>query len=797
MKWFVRILVLLFVLVFIIGILLYAYLASLKPRYDGNFALNGLVDSTEVLFDDYGIPHIYAQNEHDAYFALGYAHAQERLFQMEMLRRAASGTLSEVLGADLIDVDKFFRTLGIAQHANESAKIYLSDSTKPFVKAALAYTAGINAFIDEGKLPIEFKLAGIPPSRFNPSDAYLVTGFMAFSFAAAFRTDPLMSRIEKFGNAYLADLYTGHRNDYLSNATTGTTQRQQHEPSLTSIQKIMEKLPVVPWIGSNAWVIAPQKSATGKVMLANDAHIGYSSPSVWYEAHINYPGFSFYGNHLAGFPFGVIGRNDSISWGLTMLEHDDIDFYREQMDSTNPLQYKTPDGFETLKQRKEVIKVKGQSDVVITVNETRHGPLVNNVVKELSDSLSTVSMYWVHTKQPSTLLQATYELAHAKNIDNARSAVSLIASPGVNVLYGDVNGNIAWWTAAKLLKRPKHVNPNFLLDGASNVDDPLGYYDFTQNPKSENPTNGYVFSANNEPDQLSDSTYYPGYYEPNDRAVHITHFLDSIDKVKLSDMDFLQGDVISWPHARYAKLMCSMIKPGNDVSTKAFDILKRWNGSHEVDDNGPVIYYKLLYHTLRLAMEDELDKNDFELFLSSHAFKNSIPYLLNSDTSIWWDNVTTRNLETRNEIVQQAFDISIKELTTQLGSDPLKWYWGKVHTITHTHPFAKNETMESLLNVGTAQAPGGMETIYNNGFKLNGSGEYPVTYGPSMRTVVDFSNSDSSRSVIPTGQSGYFMSKHYKDQFLMHLNCKYRAQLTNEALIRKRCNEKLVLVPMK
>ncbi|HZG00172.1 MAG TPA: penicillin acylase family protein, partial [Chitinophagales bacterium] len=323
MKLLLRILVIFIVLVFTAVVFVSAYLAAHKPRYDGFLLTNGLVDSTEVIFDAYGIPHIYATNERDAYFALGFVHAQERLFQMEMLRRVASGRLAEVLGPELIDVDKFFRTLGIHKHSLESAERYLNDTTQPYAVASRAYTAGINAFIAQDRLPVEFRMAGIPATPFEPSDVYLATGFMAFSFAAAFRTDPLMSRIQKLGNAYLADLYIQHRQGTVTNPLNPPLPPQP-EPTLTSINRLLEKLPVAPWHGSNASVIAPQKSATGKVMLANDTHIGYSQPAVMYEAHINYPGFNFFGFHLAGFPFAVIGRNDSVAWGLTMLKNDDM-----------------------------------------------------------------------------------------------------------------------------------------------------------------------------------------------------------------------------------------------------------------------------------------------------------------------------------------------------------------------------------------------------------------------------------------------------------------------------------------
>jgi penicillin amidase len=784
---------------FVIGI--YFYLQSFKPKYSGELTLKGLNKKVEIYFDTYGIPHIYAKNENDAYFALGYVHAQERLFQMEMIRRVASGRLAEILGKDMADVDKFFRMLNINQNADESVKAYMNDNKLPFVKSANAYIDGINSFIDNGKSPIEFSLIGIPKSHFTPRDLYLISGYMSFSFALAFKTDPLCSKIEKLGPQYLKDLSSNRNNASFLIPTNSNTIDSSLYDQLISINEIFNKIPTVPWIGSNGWVIDSKHSKTGKVLFANDTHIGYAQPSVWYEAHLEYPGYSFYGNHLAGFPFAAIGHNKNVAWGLTMFEQDDIDFYREKVNPENSNQYYAKDHWENFIYRKEIIKIKDEKDLVFEVKETRNGPVTNNSMKDIArNETQPISIYWVQTKFPSTLLEVTYKLNHASNISEFENAISMIIAPGLNVMYGDKDGNIAWWTAAKLLKRPAHVNPNFILDGASGNDDALGYYDFKDNPHSINPTNGYVYSANNQPD-TSAGILYPGYYVPDDRPKRLTSFLDSLKTYTIEDMKFLQGDVTNNNQAGYARLLCSIIdksdKAGKDqLSIEAIKTLINWSGSHEVDDIAPTIYYKWLFYVLQYEMQDEIGLEDFDIFLSTHLMKTSIPLLLKNDSSAWWDNISTKNYkETRIEICTKAFNQTIKDLQNQLGNNVSLWQWGKVHTLAHVHPIGRQKPFDKFFNVGPMPAPGGMETIDNSGFHLNKDGLYPAQYGPAMRIVIDFSDIENSISINPTGQSGVLSSKHYSDQAEMYTNCKYRKQMMNNDEIKKTCSDILVLNP--
>jgi len=795
---------LLFVLLIIVLVCAggYIYLLNQKPQYSGKITLEGLQREVEILFDEYGIPHIYGQNEEDVYLALGYVHAQERLFQMEIMRRFASGRLSEILGKKLLKTDRFFRTLGMDRSAQRSVEKNFKDNTEPVQKAALSYLAGINQFVEMGKRPIEFTILGIPREKFTPKDIYLVGSIMAFGFAEGFKIDPIIAKAhKKLGMEYLRDWSI----DWAPGAEKIPIYKSNYTDTAaklgSTISHIVANLPVPPWIGSNGWVVSSEKSKSGKVIFANDAHMAYSQPSVWYEAHMECPGFSFYGNHAAGIPFGLVGHNRFAAWGLTMFENDDVDFYREKANPDNPNQVWVDDHWEDLEIREEVIKVKGQEDVVLKVRISRHGPLMNAVSEKLAaiDS-DPVSVWWAADKFPSSVMHAFYLFAHARSMDDARKAASLIDAPGLNVMYGDIEGNIAWWASDKLVKRPAHVNSKLFLDGSSGKDEPLGWYDFSENPRSENPPWGFVYSANNQPEKMED-ILYPGYYVPENRAKRIVEYLDSDKKWAVGDMKSMSTDVSSPVLAAVAKEIVETIE--NDQAAKkspnhekAIQILKEWHGAHQLDDVGPVIYYKLLYYIMENSMADELGEDDFQAFISTHLMKRTTAVLIPNDRSLWWDNVQTKNVrETRKMIFAKSFEQTVSDLETQLGSDISQWRWGKVHTLEHGHLLGRQKPLDKLFNVGPFPVMGGNEVINNLGFRLNKGGYYKVKFGPSMRRIIDFADIENSLSVNPTGQSGNFMSRHYDDQAQMFNRGEFRKQMMNRKEIEAACKGKLILSP--
>jgi len=784
-----------------VGLLI--YLTSQKPQYFGSMQVAGLKEQTEIIYDFYGIPHIYADNEEDAYFALGYAHAQDRLFQMEMVRRVASGRLAEILGPDFVKVDAFFKTLGLEEHAKMSQQLYLNSDSLPYQRAARAYLAGLNEFIDKGRTPVEFMMMGIPKHKFTLSDMYLSAEYMSFNFAMAFKTDPLMSFIyRRLGKGYYQDLVTS----FVPGTETIPVHSipdtsLSHNVAFNTIQKILDQIPVSPLTGSNSWVVGPSKSKLGKVLFENDTHIAYGQPGVWYEAHIEYPGFSFYGNHLAGWPFAAIGHSKNQTWGLTMFENDDLDFFSERIKPGDSTQYWSDGKWVFLNEYKKVIYVKGGDDVTLTVRVTRHGPLMQEVMPEWKAvTQNAVAASWTHLKFPCNLLQVTYDLDHAKNIDQTRYAVSQIISPGLNVMYGDSSGNIAWWAAGRLIKRAKGVDPVLLQDGSRYTIDPSGYYDFKDNPHAENPPSGYVYSANNQPDTMTGGVYYPGYYTPEDRAVRINHLLNEKRNYTIDDMQRISFDAVSPNAPLIARAIIegtskSMIKK-SQIYFEASRKLLLWNGDHQMHDVAPTIYYKLIYNVLQAAMEDELGKENLKVFVNTHVMKNTLSALMQNDSSMWWNDVTTKDVaETRTMIFDKAYEKTMVELVQELGMKVGGWEWGKVHVLEHVHPIGMKKPFHLIFNVGPYAVPGGPEVINQSGFELSDEKMHKAKYGPAMRIVLDFADVENSKSVLPTGQSGNIMSRYYFDQAVLYNNGKFRKQKMNRSEIENNKIGRFILQP--
>ncbi|MEX1382060.1 penicillin acylase family protein, partial [Lutibacter sp.] len=500
MKIFKKILLLIAALVVLIIIGSWVYSNSLKPDYSGDLKLNSIENSTEVYFDDFGIPHIYAENQLDAMVTLGYVHAQDRLWQMELMRRIAPGRLSEIFGEDMLKNDKFFASLGIEEASQKS--IEKLDINSEVYQLATAYLNGVNQFIDTGATPIEFTLIGIEKEHYQLKDIYNILGYMSFSFAMAHKTDPLLSAIkEKLGTNYLKDLNIDidPKTTLIKNSKNVI---ENYTALVENVSEIMKNSPIPPFIGSNSWVVSANKTSTGNVLFANDPHIVYSQPGTWYEAHIVTPNYEMYGYHIAGVPFPLLGHNRSYAYGLTMFENDDIDFYKEENHPSEKNKYKFKDGFLEYTSTAKTIKVKDAEAVTISVRNSHHGPILNDVLDEISQT-EPIAMSWIYTQQDGVVLDALHRISRATSMQDVKKGASMIHAPGLNIMYGDASGNVAWWAAGKLYKHEPHVNRKFVLNGASGEDDIVEYLDFEENPMAENPKWNYVYSANNQPDTIS------------------------------------------------------------------------------------------------------------------------------------------------------------------------------------------------------------------------------------------------------------------------------------------------------
>lgn len=788
-----KILLVLLVLIVVLAMGLCIYIFHLKPKYEGELELKNIKKETTVYFDDFGVPHIYAGSEKDAMTTLGYVHAQERLWQMELLRRIAPGRLSEIFGSVALKNDMFFSGIGIEEASAKA--ISKLDKTSQSYLLTLAYLDGINQYLDEGVTPIEFTLLGIKKEKFTLKDVYNIFGYMSFSFAMAQKTDPLLTDIRnKYGAEYLKDL--GINGEFNTTQIKNSKEdSKEYTVIAKSVAALLDKSPIPPFVGSNSWVAGPGKTKSGKVIFANDPHIGYSQPGTWYEAHIITPNHELYGCYLAGTPFPLLAHNRSYAYGLTMFENDDVDFYEEKNKEGDPNQYHSPTGFLKYKALKKIIRIKDTSDVVLTVKSSRHGPIMNNLLERL-DGKNPIAMSWIYTQQPIQILEAAYGLSHAKSKDDFKKAVQLVAAPGLNVMYGDTKGNVAWWATGKLYKHNKGVNSFFILDGASGKDDITEYLDFSKNPSAENPKWGYVYSANNQPEPI-DGYLYPGYYLPEDRPKRISSLMDAKsdwDKEAISKMICDNTSPVA------AGVVQDLISAGsfislNNVEKEAIAVLKFWKGTHNINDIAPAIYNKWVYLYLKNTFEDEMGPDNFNLFLSISLGKQVIARQIKSKNSVWWDNIKTKKAkETRSAIIEKSFTEAISALRKQLGNSVADWSWGKIHTVEHEHPMGKVAALRKLFNVGAFASPGSNEVINNQFFGYNKEGKYYVKGGPSTRRIVDFSDIENSWSILPTGQSGNPFSKHYDDQAEMFNAGKFRKMKLNKEEIVK-TSTKLVFKP--
>jgi len=784
-------------LLVLIGLSVIIYLNTQKPTYSGEVLLDGLTDEVEVLYDNYGVPHIYAHHAEDAYYALGYVHAQDRLFQMEMLRRAADGRLAEVLGPDLVKVDRLFRTLGLNQFAEKHAQKYLSGDSLDFQRAAHAYQKGVNAYVKNGKTPVEFSLMGIPKSEFTAKDIYLAVAFMSFGFAEGLQADPALEKIRtEYGAEYLECLAVQTPADAVLIKNFSGQPNLAADSLIASIRHALQQLPVPLWQGSNGWLMSGSRTASGLPILANDTHIGFGQPAVWYEAHLEYPGFSFYGHHLAGIPFALLGNNRRTGWGLTMFENDDTDFYYETINPDNPNQMKFKDHWEDVKVREEIIKVKGEADVVLEIKSTRHGPIVNGAFENVPENAKPVSLWWLLNEQDNEAIQAAYGLNHAVDFYDVQKAASMFSAPGLNVMYGDVDGNIAWWAVAKLPIRPKHVVSKLFLNGSTGEDENLGYYPFEKNPHAINPPWGFVYTTNNQPDSV-DGVLYPGYYYPKSRAGRVAELLKEDKKWSPEDMKKINLDVLSHMHVEIAREIASGLKALNNPSYSDFvSILESWDGEHRASDTAPSVYYNMLSQIMFLSMKDEMGESAFHSLMATAIPKNSYLKFIQREDSPWWDDVRTPGQkETREQIFQKAAANTLSLLQSTCGDKPEDWTWGKIHTLKHNHPLGAVKLFDRIFSVGPFTVDGGSETLNNLAFSLDTTGYFPVTSGPALRKITDFSAIEHGETVSPTGQSGNLMSHFYDDQAEMFATGQFRKMLMNRPDIEGVSKNKLILKP--
>jgi len=420
---------------------------------------------------------------------------------------------------------------------------------------------------------------------------------------------------------------------------------------------------------------------------------------------------------------------------------------------------------------------------------------MNTIIEHIDDK-RPIAMDWIYTKFPNKMLESSYIMSHSNSLKEFKQGISMIHAPGLNVMYGDVEDNIAWFAAAKLYKYDSIVSTFTFLEGNS-TDDQKKYLDFSENPQAINPSLHYVYSANNQPDSIA-GVLYPGYYLPEDRAKRIVSLLEAKNNFTKQDVMEMITDVTSAVTPSIVKdaFKGIDIQQFSNTEKEALSILQKWDGNYTLESIAPTIYNRFIYEFLVHTYKDELG-NSFDQFINTHLQKKMNAIQLSRKNSVWWDNVTTKDKkETKQDIVVLSFKNAISFLENQLGNTVTNWTWNKVHSIEHPHPMGKISYLRKYFNVGPFEINGSSEVINNLAFKLDSTGYYKVTSGPSTRRVIDFSDVENSMSILPTGQSGNLQSKHYNDQAKKFNNGEFIPMLLNKEMIQQ-SKKKLVLIPKK
>lgn len=764
-------------------------LHTAEAQRSGSLRLKHLEQEVQVYFDAWGVPHINAQNDLDAYRALGYLHAQDRLFQMDILRRIGGGRLSELFGQESYATDKFFRTLGISRYARQYARQLRDNPDQPHVQLIRAYQDGINQYIDQGRTPVEYRLLLSRPDYFDLEDIAHVMGYMAYSFAEAFRTDALIDHVRgTLGERHALDLVPGapEASPPRRSATVDGQTASVLQPLLEQLATVQTQLPTGQFHGSNAWAVRGKLSATGKPLLANDPHIGFAVPAVWYEAHIRTPEHEVYGHFLGGMPFPLLGHTPHHAWGLTMLMNDEIDFYREQLNPDNPMQVRVGDRWQNLEVQEEVIKVRGQEDRLIRLRSSRHGPVINDdlVLAERPEGTSPtppVSLFWTFLTPGSDSTEAFYRYSRAASMEEFEAAAALHWSPGLNVIYADVNDNIAMWATGRLKRWPNSNNSFTLLDGANRQHDFLGYQPFAANPRLINPRDGYIYNANSPYPRDNPRRAVPGYYAPAERAERLSTLLASQDNFDFATFKNMQLDNKRAQALTIIEdalpLLDNQLLPHKRQETArvARQLLSEWDGRFQPDSTGALIYQRWEDNLMEALFADELGEQ-YSHFRNTFMARKSLVSLYWKPASPWWDNRQQPTLDGRQSAIEHAWIRTVQELSEEHGHNPLRWQWSKVTSLQHKHPLADRIPFAGRLNSDRVTVSGTTGSLNNMVFNRGGE-RHEVTAGPSTRRLIDLADPATSLGINPMGQSGNPFDRHYDDQAQLYAQGNYRAQL--------------------
>ena len=766
-------------LIIAVVVISYFVLNSKLPEYSGEVVVAGINNNVKIYRDKYAVPYIIANDELDAAFALGYVHAQERLFQMDISRRAGMGKLSEVLGSSTLPFDKMFRTLGLHKVVKRS----LAKISKHSLNILKAYSQGVNAYIKEadGNYTFEFDLLGYEPEPWKPEHSLLLGKLMAWELNISWWTDIAFSHlVQKFG----ADKVKSLLPDFDENAPTVIPEYLNKAAGITTdfykVDKAFRKFIGFEGthIGSNNWVVNAEKSENGKVIIANDPHLAFQAPGKFMFSVVRSDVWNGEGFSIPGVPAFIIGKNNNIAWVLTNVMADDADFYLEQLDSGNT-KYLYNGKWHNLSIVTDTIFIKDSSPEIFEIKKTHRGPIVsgihlyNSKFKNEYQQKANISMRWTALDFTDEI-SAMIKINRAKNWEEFKNGVKLFSAPGQNFVYGDAEGNIGYICGAKL---PIRLNPSptLVYNGITDKYDWKGFVPFEKIPMLYNPSDNFIATANNK--TVKNYPYHiSNLWEPASRIERITELLTSKKKHSSSDFEKYQHDFQS----HYAKHITPYITNAfNNVKIKdanlktALLLLRQWDFMMDEDSQVPTIFNVFFQKLIRNIFMDEMGK---ELF-NEYVFIANVPYrkvreLLEEKNSSWWNNINTNITETRDDIIRKSLVQALEMLENKFGKNIAQWQWRNIHTVTFKHLFSKGSPLlANLLDIGPYPIGGDGTTIFNSEFSF--TNPYNSKLGPALRFIFDFAKPDEVNFILTTGQSGYFMSNHYDDMTKLWLQGKY------------------------
>lgn len=740
------------------------------PTIDGDMRLLGLEERGEVLRDTYGVPHVYTQNAHDLFFLQGYVTAQDRLFQMDLYRRAAEGRLAEVLGEPGLESDRLLRTIGLAR----AAQLDLS-AASPEVRAIMeAYADGVNKFLQQhgDTLPLEFLILGYAPERWTPLDSFAVSKLQLYDAAGNYTQELLRANIAtRLGPESLATLLpdptTRTAAPYDERAWSQVAPYLSADGGSPGVAALRALLPGAgEGLGSNCWALAGSRTKSGKPLLAGDPHLAVRNPAIWYEVGLQGGGFSLVGFSFAGIPGIVIGHNDRIAWSFAYAYADVQDLFVERQDPTDFRRYEFQGRFEPATVVREEITVKGRTDpVLLDVTITRHGPIVTPTLKNQNAQLA---LRWNALDATSTN-EAVLAIARARDWSSFRQAAGSFVGAALSACYADVDGHVGYLLLGRL--------PDRKGDGKTPVPGWTGEYDWRglrtadANPFLLDPADGVVVNANNRPVNSPDSVGWDGEWDPGFRWAYLSSALAPMRDADQARFAALQTEFTSLPVARFREALLGA-SPASRLARDARELVRSWDGALGADSSAAAVYEAWLVRMTERTFKDKLGQTLYDDYLANGRATFALYDLVATPSSPWFVEIGDPGVRGRDALSTRAIEDAVKDLTAKLGSDPAKWRWGDLHTISFEHPLSAAKPLDLLLTIGPVRRGGDGYSPNNGAYSL--SKPFAIRTQASERMIADLSDLDRSVSVIPTGESGQPFSRHWNDQLPLWANGGYK-----------------------